>query len=366
MENTYALISLENLKHNYNEIKKAVGNTQMACVVKADAYGHGDKVVASYLEKLGASFFCVACINEALSLREAGVKGEILILGYTPCEEVRSLWENNISQAVYSAEYAKELSENAEKEGVSIKSHLVIDTGMGRIGFCEEPSFIADAVKLPGLNVEGVFTHYSSADMFDDDSVAYTEGQENLFRERVKALQDMGISFKYIHSCNSAASLKKQNDFTNLCRVGIILYGLKPSDDEYDIDLKPVMSLRSVVSMVKNLPSGKCVSYGREYITTKDTTVATVAVGYADGYRRALRNAEVIINSVRCPIIGRICMDQIMVDVTEAENAKMGDEVVLIGEGITAEELAEIGSTNNYEIVCNVSKRVGRHYTPEK
>ncbi|MBQ5321716.1 MAG: alanine racemase [Oscillospiraceae bacterium] len=365
MDKTYALINLNNLKYNYERIKEAVGEKEIACVVKADAYGHGDKVVAPFLEKLGVRFFCVSCVKEALSLRKAGVKGEILILGYTDGEDAKILSENNISQAVYSEEFAKMLSENAEKQGVSVRVHIVIDTGMGRIGFTSSPEEIKKSVDLEGLLVEGVFTHYSSADMFDEESVKYTEMQEKLFKDKVEGLKNLGFNFTYIHSCNSAGALKKPNGFTNLCRIGIILYGLMPSDESYDIDLKPVLSFRSVVSMVKKLPKDSFISYGRKYKTEKETYVATVPVGYADGYRRSLEGRDVLIGGKRCPVIGRVCMDQIMVDITAVENVKMGDEVILIGEEISADEIARACGTINYEIVCTIGKRVPRKYIPE-
>lgn len=365
MDKTYALINLENLKYNYEKIKEKLGGRKMACVVKANAYGHGDKVVAPFLESLGADFFCVSCLKEALSLRESGVKGEILILGYTDGENAKLLYDNNISQAVYSEEFAKILSLNAEKQGVSVRVHIVIDTGMGRIGFTSSPEEIKKSVCLKGLSVEGVFTHYSSADMFDEESVKYTEMQEKLFRDKVDALKNLGFNFTYIHSCNSAAALKKSNDFTNLCRIGIILYGLLPSEEDYDIDLKPVLSFRSVVSMVKKMPMGKSVSYGRKYKTEKETLIATVPVGYADGYRRALEGSDVLINGKRCPVIGRVCMDQIMVDVSGAGEVKMGDEVILIGGEISASEIAKKCGTISYEIVCNIGRRVSRYYYPE-
>lgn len=365
MDKTYALINLENLKYNYEKIKEKLGDKKMACVVKANAYGHGDKVVAPFLESLGASVFCVSCLKEALSLRDAGVKGEILILGYTDVENAKILYENNISQTVYSEEYADMLSKSAVEEGVSIRVHIAVDTGMGRIGFLPDSGKIAKSIKRDGLSVEGIFTHYSSADMFDEESVKFTKKQEDAFQKTVNELLAAGFDFTYIHSCNSAGSLRNLGENTNLLRVGISLYGLLPSDENYDIDLKPVLSFRSVVSMVKKMPAGKSVSYGRKYTTEKETLIATVPVGYADGYRRALEGSDVLINGKRCPVIGRVCMDQIMVDVSGAGEVKMGDEVILIGGEISASEIAKKCGTISYEIVCNIGRRVSRKYIPE-
>lgn len=363
MNNTCAVINLDNLRHNIEEIRKRMPTKELACVVKADAYGHGDCVVAHFLEDLGINFFAVSCIDEALHLRNSGVKREILILGYTPPEYAKVLSENNISQAVYSPEYAKALAWEAKNSGCVVKIHIAIDSGMNRIGFFSSPEEIINSVKRDEFIAEGIFTHFSSADMFDSESVSYTDSQEDFFRSTVEALSEMGLSFKYIHSFNSAATLTRTDDFTNLCRVGIIIYGLAPSDYDYKTLLKPVMTFKSVISMIKTLPEGRYISYGREYVTEKQTRVATVAAGYADGYpRKCGGRADVIIRSKRCPVIGRVCMDQFMVDVTDVPDAIPGDEVILFGEDVTADEIAKINGTINYEIVCAISKRVNRHY----
>jgi alanine racemase len=332
-----------------------------ACVVKADAYGHGDCVVVPFLEELGIKFFCVSSLYEALSLRSFGVTGEILILGYTPPDEAKTLSERGITQAVFSPEYAEELLKNAEKDNAKVKCHIVIDSGMNRIGFQEFDESTLALLKNKALDINGVFTHFSSADMFDDESIEYTDSQQNFFKKTVENLINKGFEFKYIHSFNSAAALTRESDFGNLCRLGIVLYGLSPSEYDYDIDLKPVMSFRSVISMIKTLPKGKAISYGRQFVTEKETKVATVACGYADGYDRLNGNkTEVLIRGKRCKVIGRVCMDQFMVDVTGLPEVKAGDEVILFGEDITADEVAEIGGTVNYDIVCAVGRRVPR------
>ncbi len=361
MKSTCAVINLDNLRHNLSVLKKRCGEKIPACVVKADAYGHGDCVVVPFLEELGINFFCVSCIREALSLRSYGIKGEILILGYTPPEEAKTLSERGISQAVFSPEYAKELIKNAEKDGASVKCHLVIDSGMNRIGFQNFGENTLALLKSKALDINGVFTHFSSADMFDDESIEYTDRQQEFFRKTVESLQEKGLNFKYIHSFNSAATLTRKSDFGNLCRLGIVLYGLRPSEYDYNIDLKPVMSFRSVISMIKTLPAGKSISYGRQFVTDKETKVATVACGYADGYDRLNGNkTEVLIRGKRCRVIGRVCMDQFMVDVSHIPDAAAGDEVILFGEEVTADEVAEIGGTVNYDIVCAVGRRVPR------
>ena len=361
MKSTHAVINLDNLRHNLSVLRERIGDLIPACVVKADAYGHGDCVVVPFLEELGINFFCVSCINEALSLRSYGIKGEILILGYTPPDEAKTLSEIGITQAVFSPEYLAELIKNSEKDGKKVKCHIVIDSGMNRIGFQKFDENTLELLKNKSLDINGIFTHFSSADMFDDESVEYTDKQQEFFKKTVGFLKEKGFDFKYVHSFNSAASLMRTKDFGNLCRLGIVLYGLNPSEYDYKIDLKPVMSFRSVISMIKTLPEGKSISYGRQFVTEKETKVATVACGYADGYDRLNGNkTEVLIRGKRCRVIGRVCMDQFMVDVTDVPEVSPGDEVILFGEGITADEVAEIGGTVNYDIVCAVGRRVPR------
>ncbi len=363
MKSTCAVINLDNLRHNIEILTERCGERIPACVVKADAYGHGDAVVVPYLEELGINFFCVSCLNEALSLRSYGVKGEILILGYTPPDQAKTLADNNISQAVFSYEFAEELIKNAEKDNAKVKCHITLDSGMNRIGFQSFSEEEITLLKNKALDIKGVFTHFSSADMFDGESIEYTDRQEDFFEKSVETLKENGFDFEFIHSFNSAATLTREGSFGNLCRLGIVIYGLKPSEYDYNIDLKPVMSFRSVISMIKTLPRGKAISYGRQFVTDKETRVATVACGYADGYDRLNGNkTEVLIRGKRCRVIGRVCMDQFMVDVTHLPEAKAGDEVILFGEDVTADEVAEIGGTVNYDVVCAVSRRVPRVY----
>ncbi len=361
MKKTHAEINLDNLCFNLSEIKKRSGGKELICIVKADAYGHGDKVIAPELQKLGIKFFATASIDEALSLRRAGVKGEILILGWTDPDRISELYENNITQAVFSPEYAAALSSMAFLNEIKVKVHLVIDSGMGRIGFRSSEEVLENLEYFKNFETEGVFTHFSSADMFDDESVNYTDNQASRFKEIVSELKS--FNFKYIHSFNSAALITRKDDFTNLARVGIIIYGLMPSDYEYNIPLKPVMSFKSVISMVKTVKEGDSLSYGRQYKASKETRVATVAAGYADGYDRLNGNkTKVVIKGKRCPVIGRVCMDQFMVDVSEVPDVKMGDEVTLFGEGVSCDEVASIAGTVNYDIVCAVSRRADRVY----
>lgn len=367
LRRTWAEINVDALIHNFNIIKQTA-NTKVCAVVKANAYGHGVDIVAPLLQQAGADFFAVSNIEEALKLRELGITKPILILGYTPVEYVQELAAHNISQCVYSLDYANELSAKAAKAGVKIKAHLKLDTGMSRIGFdCRSDQLIGidDAIasaKLAGLDIEGIFTHFAVSDRNELQEDGFTAEQYNRFCKAIDTLKAHGIDPEYKHCCNSAALCLDSDKHLNMCRAGIVLYGLTPSSDlELPQDFKPVMSFKSVVSQVKNIRCGDTVSYGRTFKAQKDMTIATISAGYADGYYRLLSNkASVLINGKRAKIIGRVCMDQFCVDVTDIPDVKRGDEVVLFGDGLPVEELADIVGTINYELVCAVSSRVTR------
>ena len=367
MRRTWAEIDEKALLHNF-EIIKQTAKSKICAVVKANAYGHGVEIVAPALQKAGADFFAVSNIEEAVELRESGITKPILILGYTPCEYVCELKKHNISQCVYSLEYAKELSNEAVAYNSKIKVHLKLDTGMSRIGFdCRSDSLdgIDDAIKaanLDGFEIEGIFTHFAVSDRNADQEDGFTSEQYNRFCKAINVLKSHNIDPEYKHCCNSAALCQDNDKHLNMCRAGIILYGLTPSADLHlQQDFIPVMSFKSVVSQVKVIKQGDTVSYGRTFKANKDITVATVSAGYADGYSRLLSNkAEVIINGRRAKIIGRVCMDQFCIDVTNIPDVKRGDEVSLFGDDLPVEELAEIIGTINYELVCAVSSRVKR------
>ena len=367
LRRTWAEIDEKALLHNF-EIIKQTAKSKICAVVKANAYGHGVEIVAPALQKAGADFFAVSNIEEAVELRESGITKPILILGYTPCEYVCELKKHNISQCVYSLEYAKELSNEAVAYNSKIKVHLKLDTGMSRIGFdCRSDSLdgIDDAIKaanLDGFEIEGIFTHFAVSDRNADQEDGFTSEQYNRFCKAINVLKSHNIDPEYKHCCNSAALCQDNDKHLNMCRACIILYGLTPSADLHlQQDFIPVMSFKSVVSQVKVIKQGDTVSYGRTFKANKDITVATVSAGYADGYSRLLSNkAEVIINGRRAKIIGRVCMDQFCIDVTNIPDVKRGDEVSLFGDDLPVEELAEIIGTINYELVCAVSSRVKR------
>ena len=344
--------------------------------MKADAYGHGAKRIAKQLSDAGADFFAVATIEEAVELRSYSINTPILILGYTPPEQAKTLSDLNISQCVYSYEYAKLLAECANRESIKIAIHIKIDTGMGRLGFIFRHG---DEDILTGLKEicsyecfikEGIFTHFPIADSGHRGEET-TARQYELFRNAVSMLEKIGITFKIKHCANSATILDYPEYSLDMVRAGIFLYGAMPSDDIVsDIRPKSTFTLKSVVSNVKILKAGDAVGYGSEFISEKDIRVATVAIGYADGFLRANvpNGARVFLNGKLCDVIGRVCMDQIMINADAVENVHIGDEVIIFGEGsaIGAKEYASLNKTIPYEILCNVGKRVPRFYINKK
>lgn len=377
LRRTWAEIDLDAVANNFDEVRNATHpGAAVCCVVKADAYGHGAVRMSKELEALGADCFAVSNLEEALQLRLAGISRPVIVLGFTPAEEAAKLAENDISQCVYSSEYAEELSKFAAAADVTVKIHIKVDTGMSRLGFYfqdinrDEPAVqeILSACALPNLYHEGIFTHFAVSDGGRDGD-AFTMRQFGCFKEMIETLLREGVSFDARHCANSAAVFDYPLSHMDMVRAGIVLYGLMPSGELRNRpNLKPVLSLRSVVSHVKTLKSGATVSYGRVFTAESEIKTATVPVGYADGYPRRLGEggAEVIIHGKRCPIIGRVCMDQLMVDVSGLDDVKIGDVVTLIGndgdETVTADELAEREGTINYEVVCGLSKRVPRVY----
>lgn len=377
LRRTWAEIDLDAAAHNFRAVRQAVNpGSKVCCVVKADAYGHGAVRMAQEYESLGADWFAVSNLEEALQLRLSGITRPVLVLGFTPAEEARSLAEHNISQCVYSSEYAEALSGCAQAAGVTVNIHVKIDTGMSRLGFYfQDIDRDGDALQqvkrvctLPGLHPEGIFTHFAVSDGGVDGD-AFTMRQFGCFKELIEALQREGITFELRHCANSAAIFDYSLSHFDMVRAGIVIYGLYPSADlRHRPGLRPVLSLRSVVSHVKTLKAGATVSYGRDFTADREMTVATIPVGYADGYPRRLSpgGAQVLIHGRRCPILGRICMDQLMADVSALDSVKIGDVVTLIGrdgeEEILADELAACEGTINYEVVCGLSKRVPRVY----
>ncbi len=337
-------------------------NTDIMAVIKADAYGHGDTKVATLLNKLGVTLFAVSNIDEAILLRECGIKGEILIIGYTPVELASELMKYDITQTLVSEEYAEKLLTGK----MDIKCQFAIDTGMGRIGInaCDIDRCVrainkyADRCKL-----NGIFTHLSVADSADESDILFTKKQIDMFENLAKCVSHLEL--EYIHCLNSAGGLYHSCCTHNkVVRLGIVLYGLKP--DYYNTlpeGISPVLTWKTVISALKTVDANKSIGYGRTFITSKPMKIATLPTGYADGYNRALSNKGfVLINGQKAPIVGRICMDQMMVDVTEIDHVKEGDEVVLLNDKFGADDMARLIGTIGYEVVCNISKRVPRIY----
>ena len=373
---TWVEINLDALRHNMQIIRNFTApSAQIMAVVKADAYGHGVNEIADTLLKCGATWLAVSMLDEAIEIRNMGIQAPILILSDNEPECADIIVQMDIRQGVYSLETAKILSDAAVKANKIVKIHIKIDSGMGRVGFLPEeaPDMVEKISKLPNLEIEGIFTHFAVADESDEKSEAYTRMQFSTFYNVCEKIEkEKNIKIKLRHVCNSAGILKYPEMHLDMVRAGIILYGLWPSDDmkRYNADFKAVMRLKSAVSHIKKVQSGASISYGCTYTTERETTVATIPVGYADGYMRFLSNKGYVYHEKSgtvLPIIGRICMDQMMVKADEAaDSIKPGDTVVLFGDYEknmpTAEEIAKLIGTINYEIICAVSRRVPKFY----
>ena len=376
VKRTWAEISLNAIEHNYNVIRnKVADDTKVCCVIKADGYGHGAVELSQVYEKLGADFFAVSNIDEGIEIRKSGSKLPIVILGYTPVSEAENLAEYDISQAVFSLEYAKELSEKCVEEDCICKMHIKVDSGMSRIGFmCQEfprdeysIEEICETCCLPNLEVEGLFTHFCVSDE-DAEGREFTNKQYENFIHVRDSLKKRGVDISVVHCSNSGAIEDYPETCCDMVRAGIIIYGLAPSSKLADrLDLVPAMTLKTVVAFVKEVQKGATISYGRTFTADRKMKIATVPIGYADGFiRQNAKDGYMMVNGKKAKIVGRICMDQTMLDVTDIEDVKTGDEVVVFGTGEngepTADSLAENTGTINYETVCLVGKRVPRIY----
>ena len=365
-DNTYVEIDLDAISSNFDAIRAKAG-TQVMAIVKADAYGHGAVQIARLLDSK-CSFFGVSSIAEALELRQAGLTKPILILGYTPVEAFRLVIGQDIRPAIFRLDDGIALSKLAQKHGITLPFHFAVDTGMSRLGFQateESADICADIARLPGLYAEGLFSHFATADCSD---LTKAKAQADLFADFDRMLQDRGIKIPLRHLDNSAGLMNFSNHY-EMVRSGIVTYGMYPSDevDPELLSLKPALQWRSRVTHIKMLPPGREISYGGTFVTTRKTRVATVPVGYADGYRRSLSGKfYVLIRGRRAPILGRVCMDQMMVDITDVPDVKIDDPVVLVGNDgndmITMEEIAAAADSFNYEFVCGISRRVPRRY----
>ncbi|MEG2380240.1 MAG: alanine racemase [Oscillospiraceae bacterium] len=372
----WAEISLDAIEHNMCEIRRHVGDeVKILGIVKADAYGHGYLEVSKTILDSGADYLAVACIDEAVQLRLCGINAPILILGATVDDDAFEIVNRNIIPTCFSYDRAKCISDVAKQCGKTAKIHIKIDTGMSRVGFrYTENKKINDNTlteiirisKLPNLQIDGIFTHFSVADDDDDD---YTMLQFRRFSEVCEKLKLCGIDIPLRHCCNSAALMRFPNMHMDMVRPGIIQYGLMPSEfvDKDILDLRPAMQLKACITHIKTLESGVSISYGRRFKTKKISQIATIPIGYADGFSRILSGkAEVIINNQKCKIVGNICMDQCMIDVTSVNNVSIGDDVILFGScdniEIPVESIAEKMGTINYEILCVIGKRIPRIY----
>jgi len=378
----WAEINLDDLAFNIRAVRRAVKEgTHVIGVVKADAYGHGAPETSRVLLENGADMLAVSQLDEALQLRFCGIDAPIVILSDAEPERADELIRYGISQAVFSRKMAEALSAAGQKLGISVKLHIKLDTGMGRVGFrAEEPETvdkILEISRLPGVEIEGIFTHFAVAD--EEDGEEYTRKQFGLFKGVCDRLEAEGLKIPLRHAANSAAIFRFPEMQLDAVRAGIILYGMYPS--EYmkkfmngsgdGTELRPAMMFKAKVTAVKTVPAGTYLSYGCTYCTDSERIIATVPAGYADGYSRSLGGkAQMLIHGYRAPVRGRICMDQCMVDVTdicrETGEVKPGDEAVLFGsqgtETVSPEELAAIEETINYEVVCAPSKRIPRRF----
>ena len=361
-------VDLDALLYNLNGLRaKLPKGTKVCMVVKSNAYGHGSVKLAKFYEENGVDFLAVARAREGFELRKAGVKIPILNLGHTNIAAVKDCIENNVSMTIFSSEYAREINEIAKEMNKPAKIHLKMDTGMSRLGYVvldEEIDHIVEDIekisKLEFIEIEGMYTHFATADARNKE---FEELQTGRFAHMVEALEKKGLRPPYVHSSNSAEILDMEEKY-DMVRMGIVQYGLYPSDEvSRSVDLKPVMSFKAKVSNIKILNPGTSISYGRIYFTTVKERIATITVGYADGFLRGRRNPYVFINGVKCPIVGRICMDQCMVRVPMDMDIHIDDDVLIFGsEHVTVDDIARDCDTINYEIMCMVARRVPRVY----
>lgn len=376
----WAQINISQAKENMQTIIKTLTpGTKTMAVVKADAYGHGAVILAKAFLAAGADMLAVACLDELLQLREAGIDADTLLLSEGEVDRFSEGIINSAIFSVFSLEQAKALQEQAQALQRKVKVHIKIDTGMGRLGFDgmlpDSIDTIAEIVRLENLEVEGIFTHFSTADGFDrmdDDShgEAYLKKQFETFLQVIDSLEARDIHFRYRHCCNSAATILHPEMHLDLVRPGLILYGVLPDNCRNLLDVKPLLSLHAKVLQVKDLSEARAISYGRNYVSTRKSRIATVAIGYADGYRRALGNRGLaLVKGQIVAQIGTVCMDQIMFDVSNVQDLQPNDDILLIGrngeEDVSVEDMARIANTIPYEIYTGLSLRVPRVYELE-
>lgn len=364
---TFVEIDVDAIEHNLKELNKCINKDTLKCaIVKADAYGHGAVTIAELLSDK-VDFFAVASADEAMELRRAGIKNNILVLSYTHSDDYEELIQNDIRLTVYNKDRAKKISETAKQLGKTAIVHIAIDTGMTRIGFYPDDESLNDVCeisKLENIKTEGIFSHYACADMTDK---SISDNQTQLFKNFINRCADSGVTFSIHHLCNSAGISEFKEHF-DMVRMGISLYGLYPSDeiDQTIINLQPALTFKSHIISIKDVDKDVGISYGHTYKTSEKRCIATVSAGYADGYPRALSGCgRVIVNGKYAPIVGRVCMDMFMIDVTDID-CKETDEVILFGSdgniSVSVEEIGMKSMSFNYEIICGVSRRIPRVY----
>ena len=370
LRRTWAEIDLDALTRNYKTLKAHIGDgVKFMGIVKADAYGHGSVQVSRCLQEAGADYLAVSSIDEAMELRTNGIEMPILILGHTPRDQTPKLIENNITQAVTCEAKAINYSNEAVKLGKTLKVHIKVDTGMSRLGYLCEGDFFDEGVRhivedcqMPGLDPEGIFTHFAVADEEGEEDLAYTRHQFELFNKVIASVEEKwGKKFRLRHCANTGATARFPETYLDMVRPGLLLYGY--GDYAKKLGLEPVMSLKTAVQTIKHYPADTKVSYGGTYTTTRKTRMGVLPYGYADGFLRSLSNKAVVMTSEgparQC---GRICMDMSMIDLTDKPNVGVASEVEIFGKNNPIEEMAAAGGTIPYELVCAVSKRVPRMY----
>jgi len=364
---TIAVIDMEALDHNFREVVRCAEGQQVLAVVKARAYGHGAVEMSKRLLRLGADMLGVALVEEGRELREAGIDAPVLVMGATFPEQAEEMVSLKLTPAIFGLSVAQALSEAAYKRRTTINVHVKIDTGMGRIGIAPEdaPELIAALQKLRNISVQGLMTHFADADLRDKQ---FASKQMDRFESLLKALEAKKIKVPVRHAANSAAVLDFHRAFFTMVRPGLMLYGYNPLEEgALGADLRPVLSLVTRIAFIKKVPTGVPISYGRTFTTKRESAIATLPIGYADGYGRGLSNkGEALVRGMRVPVVGRVCMDMCMIDVTDVPAAREGDDVVLIGsqgsERITADDIAAKIGTIAYEVLCGISSRVPRIY----
>ena len=370
LKRTWAEIDLDALEHNYKTLKAHVGESvKFMGIVKADAYGHGSVQVSRCLQEAGADYLAVSSIDEAMELRTNGITMPVLILGHTPRDQVEKLIENNITQAVTCEAKAINYSREAVRLGKTLKVHIKVDTGMSRLGYlCEGDFFeggiqgIVEDCQMPGIDAEGIFTHFAMSDEDGEEAVAYTRHQLQLFKDVISAVEERwGKRFRIRHCANTGATARYPETHMDMVRPGLLLYGY--GEFAHDLDLKPVMTLKTAVQTIKHYPAGTKVSYGGTYTTTRKTRMGVLPYGYADGFLRSLSNKAVVMTEEgparQC---GRICMDMSMIDLTDKPSVGVASEIEIFGKNNPIEDMAAAAGTIPYELTCAVSKRVPRMY----